>query len=453
MKKLLTIALCLLSILGYTQNWGPVGTGVGDGAGPMAVYNGELYVGGWFTKAGGISVNHIAKWNGSTWSAVGSGVNGFIRTMIVYNGELYVGGGFDTAGGQPVLNIAKWNGISWSAIGGSMGLGPNGGFVSSMAVFNNNLIIAGTFGSINNSAAYGLVSWNGISWTNMGVGIGVSAPESYLLAYDSVLYVGGHFNTYGGIACNSIVQWNGSKWTSLGNGVIYQLSYSGYVNTECRYNNEVFIGGTFDSASGLSDSAAIFWNGANWDPVLATSGFSYQTVYSSIVANNKLYIGGSFYNLNGKYIYNICSWDGSKWDSVGSGLGILGDTGVEHLCIYNNALYATGEFTNPSGFTHYYISKFDNITGITPIQQKQVFSVSPNPSKGIFNFQIANGQKLMANSFIEVYSILGEKVLEQLTVDNEQLTIDLKDQAPGIYFYRLMSKDGEILGEGKLVKQ
>ncbi len=41
----------------------------------MAVYNVELYVTGGFDSAGGIAVNNIAKWNGSSWSAVGTGLN------------------------------------------------------------------------------------------------------------------------------------------------------------------------------------------------------------------------------------------------------------------------------------------------------------------------------------------------------------------------------------------
>jgi len=36
--------------------------------------SGNLYAGGYFTTAGGNSVNHIAKWNGSNWSTLGSGM-------------------------------------------------------------------------------------------------------------------------------------------------------------------------------------------------------------------------------------------------------------------------------------------------------------------------------------------------------------------------------------------
>lgn len=36
---------------------------------------GNIYVGGTFTTAGGVSANRIAKWDGSAWSALGSGMN------------------------------------------------------------------------------------------------------------------------------------------------------------------------------------------------------------------------------------------------------------------------------------------------------------------------------------------------------------------------------------------
>ena len=36
----------------------------------------NLYAGGEFTIAGGVTANYIAKWDGNAWSALGSGMNG-----------------------------------------------------------------------------------------------------------------------------------------------------------------------------------------------------------------------------------------------------------------------------------------------------------------------------------------------------------------------------------------
>ena len=42
----------------------------------LAVSGTDLYAGGYFTTAGGVPANCIAKWNGSAWSALGSGMSG-----------------------------------------------------------------------------------------------------------------------------------------------------------------------------------------------------------------------------------------------------------------------------------------------------------------------------------------------------------------------------------------
>ena len=70
--------------------------------------------GGFFTTAGGVSANNIAKWNGSAWSALGSGMNEAVSALAVCGSDLYAGGDFTTAGGVSAKHIAKWNGSAWS---------------------------------------------------------------------------------------------------------------------------------------------------------------------------------------------------------------------------------------------------------------------------------------------------------------------------------------------------
>src|SRR5262245_10444890 len=65
----------------------------------IAISGSNVYVGGTFNAAGDISVNYIAKWDGTTWSTLGSGMNGFVCALAVAgNGDLYGGGTFITAG-------------------------------------------------------------------------------------------------------------------------------------------------------------------------------------------------------------------------------------------------------------------------------------------------------------------------------------------------------------------
>src|SRR5690606_2012417 len=104
----------------------------GSGVGPA------LYAGGYFTTVGGITANNIARWDGSSWSPLGSGMNNSVYALTVFDDgsgtgpALYAGGAFTTAGGVTVNRIAKWDGSSWSPLGSGMS-----GSVRALTVFDD----------------------------------------------------------------------------------------------------------------------------------------------------------------------------------------------------------------------------------------------------------------------------------------------------------------------------
>jgi hypothetical protein len=104
--------------------WSAVGSGVPSitSVSTLVVYNSTLYLGGiWYFPNTGQSLWSVYKWNGSTWSNGGISIeNGSIYSFGVFNSELYAGGYFGTAGGITVNNIAKWNGSAWNAVGSGM---------------------------------------------------------------------------------------------------------------------------------------------------------------------------------------------------------------------------------------------------------------------------------------------------------------------------------------------
>ena len=57
-------------------DWSALGSGMNQVVAALAVSGTNLYAGGYFTMAGGVSANCIAKWDGSAWSALGSGISG-----------------------------------------------------------------------------------------------------------------------------------------------------------------------------------------------------------------------------------------------------------------------------------------------------------------------------------------------------------------------------------------
>ena len=103
----------------------------------------------------------------------------------------------------------------------------------------------------------------------------------------------------------------------------------------------------------------------------------------------------------------------------------------------------------------------DTITGINELNNKSEYiSVFPNPSNGKFTIQssVISGQLL-----VEIYNEMGQKVassnsseggaLKSLPSGGQGWALDLSNQPAGIYLYRVITHEGELVGSGKLIIQ
>lgn len=89
----------------------------------------------------------------------------------------------------------------------------------------------------------------------------------------------------------------------------------------------------------------------------------------------------------------------------------------------------------------------DNDVGVLSMGRKSEFSISPNPSRGLFKFQSNEG--LVYN--LTIYNSLGAKVLEHKKV-REVIDIDLGSFSNGIYLLQVQSANGNLSYQ-KLVKE
>jgi len=106
-------------------NWSALGSGVNSQVLSLALSGSNLFAGGDFNTAGGVSANYIAKWNGSSWSVLGSGLDAPVYAVAVSGNNVYAGGDFSMAGGLSANAVAQWDGSSWS----SLDSGISGGYV------------------------------------------------------------------------------------------------------------------------------------------------------------------------------------------------------------------------------------------------------------------------------------------------------------------------------------
>jgi hypothetical protein len=175
------------------SQWSALGTslvnGVGDDVYALAMSGDYLYVGGLFTGTGPHApAARIARYYTTTgqWSALGSGLNDDVFAIAVIGTNVYAGGDFTTAGGVSANHIARWNGTSWSPLGVGMG-GP----VYALAANGNNLYAGGWFaGSIG--------KWNGSQWSTLGSGTDLLLHAVAVSASTGNVSVGGAFYNAGG---------------------------------------------------------------------------------------------------------------------------------------------------------------------------------------------------------------------------------------------------------------
>jgi len=263
----------------------------------IKIYNNKLHFGGNIGDVCDIISNPgarnimVVNWNDTTWGEIGywNGTvdnYGTIYSMAVYKGELYVGGNILNIKGITTKGIARWNGTQWRSVRS----GITGGWrdVSAMAVYKNELYIGGTFTGVDSQLCLGVAKWNGNTWSPVGAGLAAGSGGGGVggMVVDSVknvLYLVGGFQYAGGIKVNGVAQWDGTNWDSVGSPIT-----NGGTGI-CMYRNKLFIGGSAKTYQ-PTDTIVASWDGKKWTPHLGPDG----TVRSLIVYQDKLIVGGHF---------------------------------------------------------------------------------------------------------------------------------------------------------------
>jgi hypothetical protein len=305
-------------------SWVPgdqLGAGMDSWVHATAVFNGHLVIGGYFTTAGGVTLNGIGRWTGSSWQPFGTGMDGPVWALETYNGELIASGAFSTAGGTPANNIARWTGSGWQPLGTGTDLG-----VIDLHVHGGQLIAAGDFTTAGGVAANRIAAWNGSSWQPLGSGLDSTGYS--LLTFNGQLVVGGGFQSV-------VSAWNGSSWTPLGTGFV------GIVYTLAVHNGELFAAGPYVIPFPWGGGQWIrLWRLTSgvWQPLWVDQGYEIAVLHDF---EGQLILGGQFGGPAGASIpANIASWDGSSVQPLGAGL----DGGVRTLTVHDGALIAGGMF-------------------------------------------------------------------------------------------------------------
>lgn len=369
--------------------WHDVGGGITGATGAVVrdlvlLPTGDVIATGSFDTAGGVAVNNIARWDGSSWHALGAGIDfgGGEDLAVAPNGDVVVSGLFQNAGNQPAINLARWDGSAWSAVlpnglptvtdiatlaNGDLVIAGTGGLFqwngSSLGVIealpptdsieevvvapNGDVLIVGDFFWIDGMVARNVARWDGGAWHAFGVGADDTVRSATALPSGDLL-VGGDFGSIGSATAVGVAIWDGMAWqatTFVGSGVVRALledPAGGLLIARSRQQNGVVTSSIYsDQGPPVLNQANGFVQGMEWGP------------------GGDLYIVGSFTVVDGVAAVGVARHDGTTWHDVGG--GVQGGTQIVGAItrMPNGDIVIGGSFNVVGGASAQHVARWD----------------------------------------------------------------------------------------------
>jgi trimeric autotransporter adhesin len=371
------------------STWSPLGAGTDASVTTLTrMPSGDLFAGGFFNTAGGVSALRVARWDGSSWSSMNSyavglvytsvllpggdlacnmhlaedanntegiarwdggewtllhpGTSGPIHALAVYpDGRIVAGGSFFFGNSRRLNHVAvdSGGGLGWRAFGAGLSSGTNGPVREMCVRINGDLIVGGAFSTAGGGPAQMVARWDGSAWHAIADYPFSEMPESMLAMPNGDVLVGAY----------SVRRWNGAAWSTLGAGT------NGFVNAlALAPGGDVYAGGDFSTAGGISAASLARWDGAAWWPLGdGTDGVVHAV---ALLPGGRVVAAGQFTTAGGGPANNIAIWNGATWSALADGLdGRVGALAV----LPSGDLVAGGDFTASGTTALNYIARWD----------------------------------------------------------------------------------------------
>jgi uncharacterized repeat protein (TIGR03803 family) len=262
-------------------------------------------------------------------------------------------------------------------------------------------------------------------------------------------------STFGGAYSDGMVFSVASNGSYFKDVLDFVTTNGSLPNGSLLLNGNVLYGMT--EQGGLNRDGCVFSidsNGANYKDMHDFNGTDGLHPYGDLVLGplNMLYgmtyQAGTYTNGN---IFSINA-DGSNFTSMYLFQTATGANPLGNLTIAGNAFYGMAEYfgANQDGVIFRYKDPaalgVDNVTA-----NPGAINLYPNPNKGIFTITFNKVAAQGSQAKVEVYNVLGEKVYSQLNSQQSAFNIDLSSQPSGVYFYKVLQENGELVGGGKFV--
>ena len=181
------------------------------------------------------------------------------------------------------------------------------------------------------------------------------------------LYVGGRFDSASGVSANHIARWDGTSWSALGAGM------NTYVNALAEYDggsgSALYVGGEFLIADGIVAHHIARWDGMEFSAIATGNGMGFLGGVAALEvfddgSGPALYVGGDFSTVGNLVTHGIARWDGAGWSTVGLPSEHSSfDNYVGDMLVWDDgsgpALYAGGRFDDIGGAEPLGVARWD----------------------------------------------------------------------------------------------
>ncbi len=317
----------------------------------------NLYVGGQFIQAGGLTANYVARWDGTAWFTLGAQIGNVVTGLAVRQEKVFAVWNPKAIGSsEPMGRVVKWNNPGWIFFGG-----PIAGQIFAIQRLGDDAIVGGAFVNAGEQVAVNVARLSLLdgSWHPLTRGSGVAGGDiSYVRAIAEqagTLYLGGEFTVADTLPALNVARWESSTgaWSALGKGL------NGAVRAiAVAPNGDVFAGGEFLTSGGDTLRRVARWDGQRWNPML---GGVDATVRAIAVNGTNIYVAGDFDTVDGRPMNHIARWDTRTNDWHPMGRGIEGHFAPEitAMAVVGRHLFVTGSFTLAGGDSVHNIARWD----------------------------------------------------------------------------------------------
>jgi uncharacterized repeat protein (TIGR01451 family) len=280
----------------------------------------------------------IRIWNGIYWQdlpTITVSQRGAITSLQFYGNALYIAGKWDTANNlDSSAHIIRWKNRQYESIPSLTRDLQSFDFVRGMTTTSNKLLVYGAF--YHTSANYGanLVAYNGQESVSISgsFGDGIDGNITAInITEDNAIVIGGRFGKVDGTSADLLAYFSDDSWTRITNNTILPQIITSNKSAIYFYGTEL---------SGAKPGFYMLNNGTI--DTLKNNLSAIDKVYDFMQLDGVLYASGLFQLDDTDTECRIIKWESGKWVPLENG-NLLG---VTNLLAYDDALIATGFFTN-----------------------------------------------------------------------------------------------------------